>query len=327
MKRKETHTQENKIWKQSGSILQYLLTFFGVIVLIGTFVAYLILTTYLEKIEFSANSIETYVIFSIAKHFITLFGILFIVIMAGTVFSYEMLEKNNKDGIRTLWWVSSLMLIIFFLMYFSLVVFFDSISTEVSMILSFIVAALTGYVLMRNINNSDNKAIIFGQTFYSLVAFSLLTLLYINTKVDWWDISVIIIVLLIIHACPFVFILFFSGTWGRYQYLFLIFIVFVIILWIIRPNSIREASIRSAHLGEINYKNIKVTDEECTYLNKYYEGNVCKKNMLTGMKGLWLQGDIYYFQDKNGKYKIKRDNIIYKVKVKSIKYFQEGLAE
>ena len=88
---------------------------------------------------------------------------------------------------------------------------------------------------------------------------------------------------------------------------------------LISLNYFREDAIRASNIGGIEYKEIKITDEECEYLNKYYDSKLCSINMLTNMKGLWLQGSVQYFQDKNGKYKVKTDNIIYKVKSTSSK--------
>jgi len=318
---------ENKkeLWKVIGSRLKDLLSLFGVIGVLSSFIAYNILTSYIEEIQFVVTSLETHLIFSIVKHVIILFFVLFIITMVGTFFVYyELNRQGNKDIFVKSWWTSSLMIVLLFISYFVVSVSFNLSfqSASILLLLLIIVVGSIEYFIIKKIVNKAHILIVLWQMFYSLLVFAILSMLYINTDIGWGSVFLIIISSIIIHSYPYAFILFSSQSWGKYQYIFFAFVVFSMILFLISPNSLGEASIRASLIGGIEYKKIKITDEECEYLNKYYESKPCKNNMLIDMKGLWLQGPVYYFQDKNGKYKVKSHNIISKVKSRPKKYFK-----
>lgn len=311
---------KEKVWKLSGSMLKDLLSLFGVVSTLGVFTAYYILTSYMAEIEFYPTAIETYVIFSIVIDFIEFYTILFFVIMAGSFFVYDQLTRDkfkeyDKSILFKSWWTSSIMIVIFFISYFGIYVVFDLSSKWASIIFFVLMTLLFSieFLVLKKIENKEYIAITLYQILYSLLIFTILSMLYINTSIEWKNIFWIVVASVGIHSCPYVFILYYSKSWEKYKYLFFSIVIFSIVLFFISPNALTKVSIRDAMIGEIEYQQIKITDKECKYLNYYYDSKPCKKNILTDMKGLWLQGAVHYFEDKHGRYKIKSENIIYKV--------------
>lgn len=151
------------------------------------------------------------------------------------------------------------------------------------------------------------------------MVFGFLLLLYFNDGIGWWDIVWFIMASLVIHSLPFLFIRFYPKpwiqTWTKYSLMSLA--IFSFMFLIIAPNLIKDALIRKSNIGGYTYKSIVITDEECNRLNKYYEGKVCKDNVLSNVTARWVQGDIHLFSDTKNRYEISRKNIIRKIKAKS----------
>jgi hypothetical protein len=299
-------------------IVQFTLTVFGLITVVGYFVAYYIVTSYITEIQFSTGSIDTHILFSIVKNVVLFYGSLFIIIMYGSFFSYKELSKNeNRAVMKRFLLTSSLMVFLLHALYFGVSYIFNLDLEQTTILLFSLLVGITliGYFVLKRISDNQDYSVIFWQMLNSLVATAFLLFIIMNTNLDWSDVILVVISSVVINSYPYLFVLGSSKSWVKYG--FISIIIFSLILFTVAPNVLKEISIRNAQVGGVPYKSIKITNEECEYINKYYKNKPCKENILANVKGLWLQGSIHLFEniDRNERYKIKSDNIISKIRI------------
>jgi len=291
--------------------LQFILTILGIVATLGSFGTYYILNSYINEINFSPDSINIHLIFSIGTNVFIFFISLFIVIMFGSFFSYDELNKiENHDTMLKLWISSSVILICLYLLYFlGASLFIPELWLDFYLLTLMLVLPLIEYYIIKTLTNKKDFIIVFWQMYYSFIIVGFLLLLLQNHHTGWIDIILIVIASLFIHSYPYLFLFLSEKSWTKY--IFFSFILFSTILLIVAPSVLKDISIKFSRIGGINYKNIIIKDEECKDLNKYYKNKPCKNNQIKNLKGLWLQGNIYLFEDENKtRYKINKNNII-----------------
>lgn len=290
--------------------IEFTLKVFKAIGFIIPIISYYIISSYLAEIEFDADFTSVYIIFSIAVNLIFFFGIFFIIIMFGSFFSYnELSEHKNKAVLIKWWWSSSLILIVFYLSYFggAYLLNLGKFQTLFWLISLMVGLGLIEYFIAKKVFNSKDFTIIFWQMFSSFLVVGCLLILLINTHIGISDLFFIILASLILHSYPYIFVLFSPKSWGKY--IFVSIIVFLLVLFMASPDSLKYASIKGAHIGGIYYESIIIKDEACVEINKYSANKPCEKNTLTNVTGLWLLGDTHLFKNENEEFKIKADNI------------------
>ena len=173
----------------------------------------------------------------------------------------------------------------------------------------FLLSIFEYYYIVKKNTRRKYFFIVFWQMYYSFVVVGFLLLLLIKQNIEWINVAVIIFGSLVIHAHPYLFILLSEKSWKKYTVFS--FMTFSLVLLTIAPDVLKKPSIKFSRIGDIHYKTIVVDEKECTYLNKYFTKQPCRNNQIENLKGLWLQGEIYLFEDENlTRYKIHKNSII-----------------
>lgn len=230
----------------------------------------------------------------------------------GPFFTFSEIQKiEHRATVKKLWFASLITLITLYI-YFIGINFFHLKKWLNTYLLLFLLLLplLVSFTIIKK-DYIKNFMLIFWQIYYSFFVIGILLLLIVNENIGFLNILLILLGSLAIYSYPYVFFLVSNKSWIKYIVFFFILVTFI--LFIIAPNAIVKASIQFSRIGNINYKTIVIDDKVCTDLNRYFSHKPClEDHKLINLKGLWLQGNVYLFEDKNHtQYKIHKDNIIY----------------